>query len=112
MEETLNSFFISHDRIIKAAGYEFRDFFEKLFKKLKDEFSATHQYKVSEWMQAGNPIIFLKQEKEITSSKRMIRLLLYYEDPVDKTTALSVSLIFEYYPKRIKSLLLKQAFTF
>src|SRR6187397_1429438 len=43
---------------------------------------------------------FYKKDKEMTSSRRNIKLLLSYKDPVDETTAYSVSLIFEYYPKR------------
>jgi len=87
------------DAYYKGSRYEFRDFYKKIFKKLKHEFSATHVYKISK-EQSGKSSYFYEKDKEITSSKRNIKLLLSYKDPVDETTTYSVSLVFEYYPKR------------
>src|SRR6187401_440123 len=78
---------------------EFMNFYKRVFKKLKDEFATTHVYKVSK-EQSAKSSYFYEKDKGMTSSKRNIKLLLSYKDPVDKTTAYSVSLIFEYYPKR------------
>jgi len=83
----------------KGSRYGFRDFYKKIFKKLKDEFAATHVYKITK-EQSAKSSYFYEKDKDITSSKRNIKLLLSYKDPVDETTAYSVSLIFEYYPKR------------
>jgi len=87
------------DAYYKGSRLEFRDFYKKVFKKLKDEFATTHVYKVSK-EQSGKSSYFYEKDKEMTSSKRNIKLLLSYKDPVDASTAYSVSLVFEYYPKR------------
>jgi len=87
------------DAYYKGSRYEFRDFYKKVFKKLKHEFATTHVYKISK-EQAGKSSYFYEKDKDITSSKRNIKLLLSYKDPDDETTAYSVSLIFDYYPKR------------
>jgi hypothetical protein len=87
------------DDSYKGNRNEFRDFYKKIFKKLKEEFAATHVYKISK-EQSGKSSYFYEKDKEMTSSKRNIKLLLSYKDPLDETTAYSVSLIFEYYPRR------------
>ena len=87
------------DAYYNGSRLEFRNFYKRIFKKLKDEFAATHVYKISK-EQSAKSGYFYEKDKEMTSSKRNIKLLLSYKDPVDKTTAYSVSLIFEYYPKR------------
>ena len=87
------------DAYYKGSRLQFRDFYKRIFKKLKKEFAATHVYKVSK-EQSGKSSYFYEKDKGMTSSKRNIKLLLSYKDPVDKTTAYSVSLIFDYYPKR------------
>jgi hypothetical protein len=87
------------DAYYKGSRLEFRDFYKRIFKKLKQVFAATHMYKISK-EQSGKSGYFYEKDKEMTSSKRNIKLLLSYKDPVDETTAYSVSLIFEYYPKR------------
>jgi hypothetical protein len=87
------------DAYYKGSRLEFRDFYKKIFKKLKDEFGTTHVYKVSK-EQSGKSSYFYEKDKEMTSSKRNIKLLLSYKDTVDSSTAYSVSLVFEYYPKR------------
>jgi hypothetical protein len=66
---------------------------------LKEEFANTHVYKVSK-EQSGKSSYFYEKDKEMTSSKRNIKLLLSYKDTIDETTAYSVALVFEYYPKR------------
>ena len=78
---------------------KFRDYYKKIFKKLKEEFAATHVYKVSkeESVKSG---YFYEKDKGMTSSRKNIKLVLSYKDPVDETTAYSVSLTFEYYPRR------------
>ena len=87
------------DAYYNGSRPEFRDFYKKIFKKLKEEFATSHVYKVSK-EESGKSSYFYEKDKEMTSSKRNIKLLLSYKDPVDETTAYSVSLIFEYYPKR------------
>jgi hypothetical protein len=87
------------DAYYNGTRLEFRDFYKKIFKKLKEEFAGTHVCKVSK-EQSGKYSYFYEKDKEMTSSKRNIKLLLSYKDPVDETTAFSVSLVFEYYPKR------------
>jgi hypothetical protein len=87
------------DAYYKGSRLEFRNFYKKIFKKIKDEFATTHVYKVSK-EQSGKSSYFYEKDKEMTSSKRNIKLLLSYKDPVDETTTYSVSLIFDYYPKR------------
>lgn len=79
--------------------YSFRNFYKKIFKKIKKEFASTHVYKISKEPSAKS-CYFYENDKEITTSKRNIKLLLAYKDPVDESTAYSVSLIFEYFPKR------------
>jgi len=87
------------DAYYKGSRNEFRDFYKKIFKKLKHEFAETHVYKIAK-EQAGKSSYFYEKDKVITSSRRNIKLLLSYKDPLDETTTYSVSLIFEYYPKR------------
>jgi len=87
------------DAYYKGGRAEFRDFYKRIFKKLKAVFDSTHVYKVSK-EQSGKSSYFYEKNKEMTSSKRNIKLSLSYKDPVDETTAYSVSLIFEYYPRR------------
>lgn len=78
---------------------EFKDFYKKVLKKLTKEFGVTHASR-SVKDESGKSCYFYEKEKEITSSKRNIKLVLSYKDPMDETQAYSVSLIFEYYPKR------------
>jgi hypothetical protein len=87
------------DANYKGSRIQFRNFYKKIFKKLKEEFAGTLVYKVSK-EEYGKSSYFYEKDKEMTSSKRNIKLLLSYKDPVDETTAYSVSLVFEYYPKR------------
>jgi hypothetical protein len=87
------------DAYYTGTRHEFRDFYKKIFKKLKHEFGTTHVYKISK-EQSGKSSYFYEKDKIITTSKRNIKLLLSYKEPVDETTAYSVSLIFEYYPRR------------
>jgi hypothetical protein len=87
------------DAYYKGSRLEFRDFYKRIFKKIKDEFAITHVYKISK-EPSGKSSYFYEKNKEMTSSKRNIKLVLSYKDPVDETTAYSVSLVFEYYPKR------------
>lgn len=87
------------DAYYKGGRFDFRDFYKKMFKKIKKKFAATHAYKISK-EQASKSSYFYERDKGMTSSKRNIKLSLSYKDPVDETTAYSVSLIFEYYPKR------------
>ncbi len=87
------------DAYYKGSRIEFRNFYKRIFKKIKAEFAATHFYKISK-EQSAKSSYFYEKGKEMTSSKRNIKLLLSYKDPVDATTAYSVSLIFDYYPKR------------
>lgn len=82
-----------------GSRYNFRDFHKKIFKHIKEEFGATHTYKISKDSSAKS-CYFYEKNKAITSSKRNIKLLLSYKDPVDESAAYSVALIFEYYPKR------------
>ena len=91
--------FYFNDLNYKGGKDEFRIFFEKLFLGVESFFKTTHQYKLSE-SDASRSYYFFEVGKDISTSKRMIKLILTYEDPKDITTALSVSLIFEYYPKR------------
>lgn len=87
------------DAYYKGGRNEFRDFYKKIFKKLEREFAATHVYKIAK-EQAAKSSYFYEKDKGITTSKKNIKLLLSYKDPLDETAAYSVSLIFEYYPKR------------
>ncbi|HET9746124.1 MAG TPA: hypothetical protein VFP97_10440 [Chitinophagaceae bacterium] len=79
--------------------HEFRDFYKKVFKKIKGEFATSHVYRVTK-EKSGKASYFYEKEKEISSSKSNIKLSLAYKDPVDESTAYSLTLIFEYYPKR------------
>jgi len=87
------------DAYYNGSRLEFRNFYKKIFKKIKHEFANTHVYKISK-EQSAKSSYFYEKDKGMTSSKRNIKLLLSYKDPVDETTAYSVSLVFEYYPKR------------
>ena len=79
--------------------HDFKGFYKKVLKKLKDEFNITHLYR-SVKDESGKSCYFYEKDRDITSSKRNIKLALSYKDPMDETPAYSVSLIFEYYPKR------------
>ena len=87
------------DADYRGGKNEFRDFYKKIFKRIKEEFAATHVYKITKEKSAKSSY-FYETGKEITSSKTNIKLSLAYKDPVDESTAHSLSLIFEYYPKR------------
>lgn len=91
--------FLFSDADYKGGRDEFRDFYKKIFKKIKEEFAGTHVYKIAKEKSAKSSY-FYEIGKEISSSKTNIKLLLSYKDPVDESTAYSLSLIFEYYPKR------------
>ena len=91
--------FVFSDGDYKGSRNDFRDFYKKVFKKIKNEFDSSHVYKISK-EQSSKSCYFYEKNKEITTSKRNIKLLLAYKDPVDEITAYSVSLIFDYYPKR------------
>lgn len=92
-------FFSFSDADYEGSRNQFRDFYKKLFKKLKNEFATSHIYKIAKDSSAKSSY-FYEKGKDITSSKKNIKLSLTYKDPVDETTAYSVSLVFEYYPKR------------
>ena len=87
------------DAYYKGNRYSFRNFYKKIFRKIKEEFESTHVYKIAK-EQAAKSCYFYEKDKEITTSKRNIKLLLSYKEPVDETAAYSVILIFDYYPKR------------
>ncbi len=87
------------DADYKGNRTAFRDFYKRVFKKVKEEFASTHVYKVSK-EESSKSSYFYEKDKEMSSSKRNIKLLLAYKDPEDQSTAYSVSLIFDYYPKR------------
>lgn len=91
--------FIFSDAVYTGGRHEFRDFYKKIFKRVREEFRATHIYKVSKEKSAKSSYFFEKG-KEIAASKTNIKLSLAYKDPVDEATAYSVSLVFEYYRKR------------
>ena len=78
---------------------EFKHFYKKILKKIKEAFGASHVYR-SVKDESGKSCYFYEKDKQITSSKRNIKLVLSYKDPLDETQAYSVSLLFEYYPKR------------
>lgn len=78
---------------------EFRHFYKKVLKKIKEAFGPSHVYR-SVKDESGKSCYFYEKDREITSSKRNIKLVLSYKDPLDETQAYSVSLLFEYYPKR------------
>ena len=87
------------DADYKGNRIGFRDFYKKIFRKLKDVFALTHVYKVSK-TESSKSGYFYEKNKEMSSSKRNIKLVLLYKAPEDQTTAYSVSLVFDYYPKR------------
>ena len=91
--------FYYRDSDYKGSKDEFTSFFEKSFKELNEAFGTSHTNK---FFEEENSIsyYFYERGKDISTSKRMIRLLLSYKDPADETEAYSVSLIFEYYPRR------------
>ena len=91
--------FLFSDADYKGGRNQFRDFYKKIFKKLKDEFAKSHVYKIAKDSSAKSSY-FYEMGKDIASSKKNIKLLLAYKDPTDETTAYSVSIIFEYYTKR------------
>ncbi len=91
--------FAYSDADYKGGRVEFRDFYKKIFKRIKEEFAPTHVFKVTKERSAKSSY-FYEKGKEISSSKTNIKLSLVYKDPVDESTAYSFSLIFEYYPKR------------
>lgn len=91
--------FTFSDADYKGTRDDFKDFYKKIFKKIKSAFDTSHVYKISK-EQSSKSSYFYEKNKEMTTSKRNIKLLLSYKDPVDETTAYSVSLIFDYYPKR------------
>jgi hypothetical protein len=51
------------DAYYKGSRVEFRDFYKKIFKKLKDVFDSTHVYKVSK-EQSGKSSYFYEKDKE------------------------------------------------
>ena len=87
------------DADYKASRDDFKGFYKKILKKLKDEFGLTHVFK-SVKSESGKSCYFYEKDKQIASSKRNIKLVLSYKDAMDETEAYSVSLFFEYYPKR------------
>jgi len=87
------------DADYKGNRIQFRDFYKKIFRKLKDVFASTHVYKVSK-TESSKSGYFYEKDKEMSSSKRNIKLVLLYKAPEDQATAYSVSLVFDYYPKR------------
>ena len=87
------------DADYKGGKQEFNALFEKILKELNDVFGMIYYYKLSGQTE-GKSRIFYELGKDISTSKRVIRLLLSYKDPVDDTETYSVSLTFEYYPKR------------
>jgi hypothetical protein len=92
------SFFYT-DADYKGGKGEFFSHFERIFRSLTEIFVPTHYIRFSE-SDAGRSYFFYETGKDISTSKRIIRLSVSYLDPVDETEAYSVSLIFEYYPKR------------
>ncbi|HET6766593.1 MAG TPA: hypothetical protein VFH08_04315 [Chitinophagaceae bacterium] len=91
--------FSFNDGYYKGGKDEFRTFFEKMVAEANDVFERTHYYKISD-EDAGQSCYFYETGKDISSSKKMIRILLSYKDAIDDTEAYSVSVAFEYYPKR------------
>ncbi len=87
------------DAYYKGMRNEFKHFYKKILKKLKEEFGSSHVYRTVK-DESGKSCYFYEKDQEITSSKRNIKLVLSYKDPMDETQAYSVSLFFEYYPKR------------
>jgi hypothetical protein len=87
------------DADYKGGKEQFNALFEKILKELTGVFGMINYYKLS-GQSEGKSRIFYELGKDISTSKRVIRLLLSYKDPVDDTETYSVSLTFEYYPKR------------
>ena len=87
------------DADYKGGKEEFNVLFEKLLKELTGVFAMIYYFKLY-GQDEGKSRIFYEMGKDISTSKRIIRLLLSYKDPVDDTETYSVSLIFEYYPER------------
>ena len=54
------------DAYYQGTRLEFRDFYKKIFKKLKEEFAATHVYKISK-EQSAKSSYFYEKGKEMTS---------------------------------------------
>ncbi len=78
---------------------DFRGVYKKIFRKIKEEFTSTHVYKLCK-EKSSKSSYFYERGKEISSSKKNIKLSLAYKDPVDESTVYSLSLVFEFYPKR------------
>lgn len=91
-------FFFS-DVDYKGSRNQFRDFYKRIFKKVKKVFDTSHVYKIAKDSSAKSSY-FYEKGKDMTSSKTNIKLSLAYKDPVDETTAYAVSLVFEFYRKR------------
>jgi len=87
------------DADYKGGKEEFKALFEKILRELNDVFGMIYYFKLS-GQSEGKSRIFYELGKDISTSKRVIRLMLSYKDPVDDTETYSVSLIFEYFPKR------------
>jgi len=87
------------DAYYKGKRNEFKHFYKKILRKLKEAFGPSHVYR-SVKDESGKSCYFYEKDKDITSSKRNIKLVLSYKDTMDETQAYSVSLFFEYYPKR------------
>ena len=87
------------DAYYKGKRNEFKHFYKKILRKLKEAFGRSHVYR-SVKDESGKSCYFYEKDKDITSSKRNIKLVLSYKDTMDETQAYSVSLFFEYYPKR------------
>ena len=60
----------------------------------------THEKTIPHIKESVKSGYFYEKDKGMTSSRKNIKLVLSYKDPVDETTAYSVSLTFEYYPRR------------
>ena len=87
------------DAYYKGNRNEFKHFYKKILRKLKEAFGSSHVYR-SVKDESGKSCYFYEKDREITASKRNIKLVLSYKDAMDETQAYSVSLFFEYYPKR------------
>lgn len=91
--------FIFNDDSYKAGKPEFATFYEKMVEELDDVFENTHSYKISDG-DAARSCYFYETGKDISTSKKLIRLMFSYKDAIEDNEAYAVSLIFEYYPKR------------
>ena len=87
------------DADYKGGKNEFNNFFEKLVTAVNEVFAPTHHYKLLN-EEAGRSGFFYEKDKDLSTSKRLIRLLLSSKDAADETEAFTISLVFEYYPKR------------